>query len=202
MSPKHLMFNGVPEIKDLEIDLDNVKFERYPYLDSFKWLNLKTKKLYNFIPKDTKDLITISDHMGNFFKADHFGFCDLSNNVYLSHDIDYVDYIDKNVYAGNLCWSKILNRCMLMDHSIEDKEIRDVIFNSDYDHLNDYDKINKKREEIREKKSKGINPWEEEMWWESSPRKRGNYYSTGRVIGRDEEIVLTSQEEHLSNREL
>jgi hypothetical protein len=177
MTPKHLMFNGVPEIKHLELTIDKSEFQKYPYLDTFKWLNLKTKKVSNFVPEDKTDVITISDHMGNYLKSNYFNFCDLTNNLHSSGDIEYVDYMKMNVYSGNLYRSVVLDRMIYADHSIEDKEIRDYIFNSDYDHLNDYDLINKKKEEVKKKIEIGENPWDN-YWWESSPK----YYYSGEPV--------------------
>lgn len=152
-TPKHIMCNGIPEIKEFEVSLKNTKFDKYPYLDTFKWLDVENKKVYNYIPKN-KELITISDHMGGYLKSNHFGFCDITNNLRGGSEISYLDYIEKNVGYDLLNKSKSLQRDILVEDSKmidlfkdEKHRITDFIFNEKYDHLNDYELIEKKKKE-------------------------------------------------------
>jgi len=103
----------------------------------------------------------LCDSMGGHLRSDVFGFDDITNQMYSSTDIVYLNYIDKNVYCGNTVFSKIYDCIILNDDSKYLKDINDYIFNEKYDHLNNIDKI-------EEAKTKKILAKEEESkmdWW-------------------------------------
>jgi len=155
-TPKNIIFNGEKIIKEFEIDLKNVEFGNYPYLDTFKWLNKKEGKIYNYIPKGKlNDLIVISDHMGNYFDSDYFAFCEYSNDLCMSRDMVHLDYLNMNVYRGHTVRSYVLDTYIISSHSTISKEIQDRIFNEEYDRFNDKEKIEKKKIELEEKKKRG-----------------------------------------------
>lgn len=152
-TPKHMMLGDESVFADFEIKLNVSKFDKYPYLDSFKWLNTKTNKISNFKPKTSRNVITISDHMGGHFKADYFDFCDFTNNLYLSCDITWLSYIHKKAYTGDTVRSNINDTAIFMKHAQYDDELKDYIFNQEYNQFNDISAIEKKKQEIKEKKS-------------------------------------------------
>ena len=160
-SPKHMMFNGEKVLKEFEIKLDEVRtFDRFPYLDTFKWLDLSAKKIYNYIPfkvgsEYMNTFICISDHMGGYHIPNYFGFCDIDNDVHMTEEIWHLDYINKNVYNGKCVHSYTLDRHIYRDHSIVCNEIRDHIFNEEYDKFNDYKLIEAKKKEYAEKIKRG-----------------------------------------------
>lgn len=144
-TPKNWVNQGIKEIKEFELTLDEVNFDKYPYIDSFKWLDLSTKKIYNYIPKNCENLIVVSDYNGHYYEHDYFNFCDVSNRTYVSSDIVYLDYFGKNVYSGLLVFSNILNEHILLNHSKYMGDINDSIFNEEYDKYNDWKLINLKK---------------------------------------------------------
>jgi len=135
-TPKHLMFDYEAVNKDFEIQLKVSKFEKYPYLDSFKWLNTKTRKIYNFKPKTSHNIITVSDHMGGYLRYDHFDFCAFTNNMYHSNDIVFLEYVNKKAYIGNIVRSKINDTLIFKSHAFYDDDLKDYIFDSEYDIFN------------------------------------------------------------------
>lgn len=155
-TPKHMMIGNDPVFCEFEIKLNMSKFERYPYLDTFKWLNTKTNKITNYRPKTSRNIITISDHMGGHFKSDYFDFDEFTNNLYLSCDVTWLDYIQKKVYVGDVVMSQINNTKIHNRHSKFDDEIKDYIFNQEYDRFNDIQAIKKKKNEIKEKTTRKV----------------------------------------------
>lgn len=156
-SPLHVITPNDESIcKEFVINLNESKFDSYPYLDTFKWLDLKENKIYNYKPSFINDdFVTITDSMGGHLHKDFFGFDDITKEIYCYSEIVYIDYMDKNIYVGHLVYSHIFNRYIYADHYKRSNEVLDNIFNEQYDHLNDYDKIEERKKEIEEKKLNG-----------------------------------------------
>lgn len=149
-TPKHMKIGDDSVFGEFEIKLNISKFDKYPYLDSFKWLNLRTNKITNFKPKTLRNVRTLSDHMGGFFKADYFDFCGFTNNLYLSCDITWLPYIQKNAYIGDIVKSNINNVSIYSRHAKYDNVLNDYIFNDEFNSHNNMVAIEKKRQEIIE----------------------------------------------------
>jgi len=154
-TPKHLIFNDEEVIKEFDIILDKSHFELYPYLDTFKWLDLETRKISNYTPKDNTNVICVSDHRGGHLMYNYFVFCDMEHDVHMSSEIVYIDYMNMNVYSGNAMRSYTLDRWIWKDHAVLCDEIRDYIFNEKYDQYNDHTIIEAKKKEYAEKRKKG-----------------------------------------------
>lgn len=127
-------------IKKLQIKLNNIDVRKYPYLDTFKWLDTNSKIIYNYIPRNSDSIITLSDHMGGFGPPNYLGLCEITNELCSGNSLKYLDYIDKFVLKTLTVYSEILDRYILKDHSNRFKD--DYIFNDEYDHLNGDIKIN------------------------------------------------------------
>lgn len=172
-TPKNWVVNENKEIKKYEIQLENVQFDHYPYLDSFKWLDLITKKIYNYVPVDKTNVIIIGDHMGHFYPPDYYNFCDMTNNLFPSSDIRYLDYLNKNVYSGYCVYSNIYSKYIYREHSKNNPDICDMIFSDEFDHLNDWNLILKKKEDLIEKfgsiKCSKNYSNDDLNWWEHTP---------------------------------
>jgi hypothetical protein len=165
-TPKNIMYDGEKTIKEFEISLKNVDFEKYPYMDTFKWLDKKEGKIYNYIPKGKmQNFIVLGDHMGRYFDSDYFAFCEYSHVLCLSRDLAYLDYLDMNVSYGMIVHSYVLDTNILREHYVFNEEIGDNIFNEEYDRFNDKEKIEKLKSVIEEKRKKGL---ELKKTWSSS----------------------------------
>lgn len=178
-TPRKLMLNGEKMEGDFEIKLENIKFERYPYLDTFKWLDESTKTLYNYTNKEmskNEKMITLNDHQGRYMQSDYMGFCDISGNLYNNCDLVYLDYLNKTVYQELCVWSDVFKSQILEKHSRREVFTGDFIYNEEYDHLNDYKLISDKKKELEERKSKKYYPsgsWDDDYeWWKNPPKTR------------------------------
>jgi hypothetical protein len=148
-SPKNMIYDSNEKICNFEIPLKKSKFERYPYLDTFKWLDIKENIIYNYIPKDIENIITVSDHMGGYLNNTYYAFCDFTNNLHSPNDIVFLKYANKNAYAGRVVKSKVNDTMIYDEHYIYDDVLNDNIFNKEYDHLNNHEKIEKEREKMK-----------------------------------------------------
>lgn len=164
-TPQHLMFNNEKVFKKIEITLNKTKFDKYPYLDTFKWLDRMYNKVYNYIPDIYKsdkylheydgDMIVISDHLGGYFDRNYFGFCEMTRYCVDKNSIVHLDYLGMDVYNGNTVKSYTLNKLIYKEHAIINDEIRDYIFIPEFDKFNDVSLIKDKKKELEEKKKIG-----------------------------------------------
>ena len=173
-TPTHIVFNDVKEFKKFEITIDKSEFEYYPYLDTFKWLDVKNKKFYNYIPEG--EFITVSDHQGGHLNPDHFAFCEYTKEICTSEHLVFVEYLGMNINDDILSFSATLDTYIVDAHSKFCPDICDRIFNEEYDKFNDWGKINKKKEEFEEKRKNGgndglVSNWSSMGGWAKIPRK-------------------------------
>jgi hypothetical protein len=139
---------GKTSEKRLAIKLNNSKFELYPYLDTFKFLNRNDGVLYNYNPKeDTEDPFGRDDNIsilmapnGSYYGSQHIVF-DHIDRKYL-HKGDAVFVKEKNFYTntGNCYWSNTNDRYILKDISFFCETIGDYFLNER--ELNNQDRLN------------------------------------------------------------
>lgn len=217
-------------IKKFCVELTNSKFEKYPYLDSFKWLDIPEKKLYNYTPDNiyladgsiNKNVRVIADSMNGSLRGDCYGFDDITNEMYSGNEIQYLEYLNLRVYRGYLRRSKSLGCHILNKHAVKLEEINDYIFNDEYDHLNDNVKIeeykksylahleemkNKKPEEENSEKigyttqrSYTNNDWEDD-WW-NAPTATHRRYTVSVAQAPQESIDEMIDNSQISEDEL
>lgn len=155
-TPLNLKYKGLEEEKKLEITLDKSEFHKYPYLDTFKWLDLKNKKLYNYIPENNGHIVVVSDHLGRHLSYDYFAFCDMTKKLCLRSELIYVDYLNKFINSGDIVKSHIYDKYIYIKHAEYEGFIDDYIFNKEYDSYNDHDLILKKKEEIKKRRESSL----------------------------------------------
>lgn len=144
-----------------EIKLDHWQFDRYPYLDTFKFLDKKTGVLTNYLPDNIDDVKTVCAPDGGYFPGDHLIldfvtnlWCYQGETVYIQYNNG--QYIDSErsflrTHSHNAHWSNINNLHILRSDSLYDEELEDYIFNAELHSLNKNDKIEERREYIRKR---------------------------------------------------
>jgi len=162
-TPKNIVSpNGEKLMKDFIINLDKSEFERFPYLDTFKWFDKVNKLIFNYIPKNAnfnkdrnKDegIRVLADHMGGNHNGDIYTFDDLTGELIGRDEAVFLDYLNANVYYGDVRSSNCLGCYILTPHS-KKTDFGDYIFNEEYDHLNDEKKISEYKERMFTKNSK------------------------------------------------
>lgn len=139
--------NGKTSEKRLSVKLNNSKFDLYPYLDTFKFLNRNDGVLYNYNPiEDTEEPFGCDNNIsilmapnGSYYGSQHIVF-DHIDRKYL-HKGDAVFIKEKNFYTntGNCNWSNTNDRYILKDISFFCEVIGDHFLNER--ELNNQDRL-------------------------------------------------------------
>lgn len=132
----------------LSTKLDYAHVDMFPYLDTFKFLNINNGIIHNFIP-DHQDIRTLISCEGGTYPADSLAFDDIDQNLYWRETMIHLEYCNLLVRSDITCFSDINGIAQLRDHSIYDDEIRSFIFNEEYNRLNNKERI----ENARKKRS-------------------------------------------------
>jgi len=123
--------NGKTIYKELSVKLENTKFEYYPYLDTFRFLDTKTGTLYNYKPTDTTTLYnikTLSSADGSTYGYDHLMLCDKTKQFFPYADTTYLEYCGIRV-CHNICvYSDIFDTSILREDALYDPNVNDWIF--------------------------------------------------------------------------
>jgi len=113
--------------EEISIQLDNWDFEYYPYLDTFKFIDFKTGKLYNYLPKG-QDVKTLSSAEGSYHNGGVYGFCEKSKVLYSVDSLCFVPDIGMTV-GNDLCvWSEIYELYILRESADYNVKLRDWIY--------------------------------------------------------------------------
>ena len=104
--------NGVSTNQHLSIELDNVDFKHYPYLDTFKFLSPSKKTIYNYIPTDVDDIITLSTADGRSNSVEYLAL-DIKTNLYYQRcDTVFLGYLNGRVFGDSVYYSQT-NDCYI-----------------------------------------------------------------------------------------
>lgn len=128
-----LQFDSKSETKEYKFGVKvNIKnMDRYPYLDTFKWLDIKAQILYNYRPEyfinDTDTFILLASPDGRYVDIDYIKF----DNI--NRDWDYpgnlVCYDGLNYTESDNCnYSETLDRFILKSESEYNNELRDYMY--------------------------------------------------------------------------
>lgn len=139
----------------LEIKIDT-DFRYYPYMDTFKFIDTKTGKLYNY-QYESRHLRTLCSSDGSSYDADYLKFDGVDRVLRYQGDSAWVDYLQIYTHQNNITWSEVNEQYIINEHVFYSDEISEPIFNKEYDHLNNYDNINRRIKEIKEFEQKRIN---------------------------------------------
>lgn len=119
--------NGKVDFKELEIKLKNFDFEYYPYMDTFKFIDLKEGKLYNYHPSGIK-FHTISSAEGKIQSGSVFGICEKTKLFYCSDSINYVPNRDMMVCSDFTVYSDIYGIYILREDAVYNSDLNDWIY--------------------------------------------------------------------------
>jgi hypothetical protein len=132
----------------LEISI-NTDFRYLPYMDTFKFLDAKTGKLYNY-QYDSRHLRTLCSSEGSSYEGDYLRFDGIDRVLRYQGDSAWVDYKEFYTHYNNITWSEVNGQYILNEHVEYCNEIGEPIFNSKYDHLNNHELIEKRKKELEE----------------------------------------------------
>ena len=137
---------GKVDYKELEIQLKNFDFEYYPYMDTFKFVDLKNGVLYNYQPNGVK-FNTISSAEGKVQSDSIYSMCEKTKTFHSSDYINYVPNRGIRVCADLTVYSDIYDIYILREDARYDQDLGDWIYQDD--DLNNDILIEKKKSEVK-----------------------------------------------------
>ena len=158
-----LMFesNGEKIEKQLQIKLNSFKYDKYPYLDTFKFFDRNSGVIYNYLPENDS-IKTICAPDGSILPGDYL-MQDFKTNLFQHRgEMVPIYYLDGTInkssrfftHSPNTDFSRVNNLYILKDDSKYSEEIDDFIFNEELDHLNDKEGMEIIRRKILEREER------------------------------------------------
>ena len=139
--------------RNFSVQLKTWDSERYPYLDSFKWLDMSTGILSNFQPKAFKnrsdDFRCLTTSCGAYEYDDYLGFCEIDREY--THRGDIVEVNGMSVNTRHCNYSDTLDTWILRDESTYSDELEDYVY-TDMSRM-DKDLLNKRIELINKRRN-------------------------------------------------
>ncbi len=140
--------SGKKEFK-LEVKLPNVKQHYYPYMDTFKFIDLDKGILYNYIPEDTSSLRTLTSSDGGKHPSDYLVLDQIDQVMRYRNDAVYITYTDFWTGRQNAVYSNYNDKWILTKDSRYENLLDDYIFNEE-----NYNKNNERVLKLIEQRQK------------------------------------------------
>lgn len=151
---------GVRTELKLEVKMDVGGFRTYPYVDTFKFIDMNTGFLYNYIPEDS-DIKILCASDGSKYESDYLRLDSIDKIFRHRSECVYVSYLNIYTSNNNVHWSEINDQYILSEDSLYDNDIDDYIFNDKFSKFNDDSKIEKRKNVILERRNRGrVHPTE------------------------------------------
>jgi hypothetical protein len=128
----------------LKVSLENKKFEYYPYMDTFKFIDSDCN-LYNYQPDGIK-FKTLCSTDGTKYGGDYLKFDGIDKVYRYSHESCYLEYLDIFTRSGNCYYSDVNDCYILVKDAVWIREINDYIFNSEYSENNNKKEIQRRHD--------------------------------------------------------
>lgn len=113
----------------LEVTFKNIKYDRYPYMDTFKWVNLETGKLYNYKSENlNENSILLISPDGSYTHRNGLEFDDIDRNWQHQGTLIRVEEENVSTIRENLNYSETLGIYLLKRDSEYSEEFRDYIY--------------------------------------------------------------------------
>lgn len=133
----------------LEISLNDYEYRHYPYMDTFKFIDRKTGKLYNY-QAETKHIVTLCSSDGSYYDKDYLRFDGIDKVLRYQGDSAWVEYMNYYTHHNNITWSEVNGQYILNEHVEYCSDINEPIFNSKFDYLNNHESINIRKKQIED----------------------------------------------------
>jgi hypothetical protein len=141
----------------------NTNYKFFPYLDTFKFIDINNSNLYNYPVEGVHNLKIMNSTEGGLNNGDDYCLDEITKIIYYKRDTIRLPYLNNiRVFHGNVHTSYINDLYILKQHAIYNDYLNDYIFNEEYDKFNNKEKIdlilkNKKRNLSKSIKSKAFN---------------------------------------------
>lgn len=140
----------------IDIKLKNLDYQYYPYVDTFKWFNMETGTIHNYIPKveNTKYLKTLAASNGDKFDWDYIVLDELEKVFCYRNECAFLKYLNIWTHQRNMNFSEINNAWILCKDAFYDESISDYIFNEENNQHNNLPAIEERRNLIKERRER------------------------------------------------
>lgn len=128
--------NGKHETIKTRIKLDSCKYSHYPYLDTFKWLDIDNGYLYNYKPESGRVRV-LNCGEGSYYDSNYLTYDDYEKVWHKTEEMRWVKYPNIHTHESNVVWSES-NDCYILEKdakyldSFDDYVYKDWELNSDY----------------------------------------------------------------------
>lgn len=139
----HFESSGKLQELKLSVNLTNKSFEHYPYMDTFKFIDIKTGTLYNYM-EETPHLRTLCSSDGSYYEKDYLRWDGIDHVCRYSGDVVWIDYKEIYTHPRNCEWSETNDQYILRGDYIWDDLISDYIFKDNG--LNNKERLDKRRD--------------------------------------------------------
>jgi hypothetical protein len=144
----------------LSTKLNIHNLDKYPYMDTFKFLG-SDGELYNYPPKIDHRTLNCTD--GSTYGRDTYGLDDIDQVLRNQGELVEVRYLNQRTTSNNTQWSNINNDYMLRSQCYFNEELNDYILNEEFDKFNNKEKINSILE-TRKRHNDFVNSRLESLW--------------------------------------
>ncbi len=125
--------------KELYLEFNLTKNPKnYPYMDTFKFINLKSGRLYNYIPEDI-EIVTLTSSDGGYHDSEYLKFDGIDKVFRHKNEVKWLPYLNLFTSSNNCLYSDINSTYILSSHCVFDNILSDYIFIGEYQHLNKSD---------------------------------------------------------------
>ncbi len=131
------------------IKINMLDYRRFPYMDTFKFMESSTGYLYNYMPEG--HFVTLCSSDGSSHGSDYLRFDGVDRVLRYRNDSNFVDYLNIWTSCNNTSWSEVNDQYILNSHCEYDQEIQDVVFAGEYAHLNNTQRIEDRRNYYKER---------------------------------------------------
>lgn len=133
-----LFFEQVGQKKQelkLKVKLKFNGYRTYPYMDTFKFIDIDSGDLYNYMP-DGVSFRTLCSTDGSKYDSNYLKFDSIDKILRYGDDSVFLDYINIWTSQGNANWSDINNQYILKRDCKYDRVVDDYVFDGEYENLN------------------------------------------------------------------
>ena len=128
----------------LSIKLNNNGYRRYPYMDTFKFINYETGELYNYMPEGVS-FRTLCSSDGSRYDSDYLRFDSIDKVLRYRGDAVWIEYLGIYTSQNNTHYSETNDQYILNKDCFYDETIQDYIFGEELDEMNNKEKLSERK---------------------------------------------------------
>jgi hypothetical protein len=116
-------------------------------MDTFKFVNLESGRLYNYIPENI-NVKTLTSSDGGYHDGDHLRFDGIHKVFRYRNEVSWLAYLNLYTRTYDCNYSEVNETYILKKDCQYDDKIGDYIFGGEYEHLNNKSKLEELRNPV------------------------------------------------------